>query len=215
MNKIDDICLHHRYYNLINCSVFLSYIQCMSIKALARLTNLAGFSLSCLVSFKGLSLDLSLSGFLGQYSPSATRRFLITFNSLFPIAGLLHLPFTYRGLLRASNLATVSEIVFRAAILYIRHSVSSLRIETAGINKEMAMQVTQQQNEACVDEEEQFGPLLVNKLEGQGISANDVKKLQEAGYYTVESVAYAPKKALISIKVRRFCFVPNSTPKFQ
>jgi DNA repair protein RAD51 len=62
------------------------------------------------------------------------------------------------------------------------------------------MQVTQQQNEACVDEEEQFGPLLVNKLEGQGISANDVKKLQEAGYYTVESVAYAPKKALISIK---------------
>jgi DNA repair protein RAD51 len=79
----------------------------------------------------------------------------------------------------------------------------------------MAMQVTQQQNEACVDEEEQFGPLLVNKLEGQGISANDVKKLQEAGYYTVESVAYAPKKALISIKVRRFCFVPNSTPKFQ
>lgn len=33
-----------------------------------------------------------------------------------------------------------------------------------------------------------------------GISATDVKKLKEAGYYTVESVAYAPKKALLAIK---------------
>ena len=64
----------------------------------------------------------------------------------------------------------------------------------------MALQVAQQQNEECADDE-QFGPLLVNKLEGQGISANDVKKLQEGGYYTVEAVAYAPKKALITIKV--------------
>ena len=29
----------------------------------------------------------------------------------------------------------------------------------------------------------------------------DVKKLAEAGYHTVESVAYAPKKALLCIKV--------------
>lgn len=33
-----------------------------------------------------------------------------------------------------------------------------------------------------------------------GISANDVKKLQEAGFQTVESIAYAPKKELLAIK---------------
>ena len=30
--------------------------------------------------------------------------------------------------------------------------------------------------------------------------ASDIKKLEEAGYNTIESVAYAPKKALIAIK---------------
>ncbi|XP_046658363.1 DNA repair protein RAD51 homolog A [Homalodisca vitripennis] len=52
-----------------------------------------------------------------------------------------------------------------------------------------------------VDEEtEDFGPQLINKLEGQGISAADVKKLEEAGYHTVEAVAFAPKKHLTTIK---------------
>lgn len=37
-------------------------------------------------------------------------------------------------------------------------------------------------------------------LQGQGISAGDVKKLEEAGYHTVEAVAFAPKKHLITIK---------------
>lgn len=68
-----------------------------------------------------------------------------------------------------------------------------------------------------------IGPLLINKLEvcfsfgylgnfpvmcslvcfhiqGHGISAADIKKFEDAGYHTVESVAYAPKKSLISIK---------------
>ncbi|KAK3858201.1 hypothetical protein Pcinc_034853 [Petrolisthes cinctipes] len=44
------------------------------------------------------------------------------------------------------------------------------------------------------------GPLLIHTLEQNGISATDVKKLEEAGYYTVESVAFAPKKALLGIK---------------
>ncbi|XP_064115622.1 DNA repair protein RAD51 homolog 1-like [Macrobrachium nipponense] len=44
------------------------------------------------------------------------------------------------------------------------------------------------------------GPLLIRILEQNGISAADVKKLEEAGYYTVESVAFAPKKALLNIK---------------
>ena len=37
-------------------------------------------------------------------------------------------------------------------------------------------------------------------FQSQGIGAADVKKLGDAGYHTVESVAYAPKKALLSIK---------------
>merc|ERR1719351_415434 len=50
------------------------------------------------------------------------------------------------------------------------------------------------------EEEEQFGPLLVGTLEQHGIAANDCKKLQEAGFYTVESVVYAPRKKLTDIK---------------
>ncbi|CAD5121500.1 DgyrCDS10004 [Dimorphilus gyrociliatus] len=48
--------------------------------------------------------------------------------------------------------------------------------------------------------DEQVGPMLLNKLEQHGISANDCKKLAESGLHTVESVAYAPKKQLLSIK---------------
>lgn len=38
------------------------------------------------------------------------------------------------------------------------------------------------------------------KLQGQGITSGDIKKLQEAGYHTIESVAFATKKHLITIK---------------
>ena len=41
--------------------------------------------------------------------------------------------------------------------------------------------------------EEQFGPLLVKQLEQHGISSADCKKLQVAGFYTVEAVVYAPR----------------------
>ncbi|XP_050726591.1 DNA repair protein RAD51 homolog 1-like isoform X2 [Eriocheir sinensis] len=44
------------------------------------------------------------------------------------------------------------------------------------------------------------GPMLIQTLEQNGILAADVKKLEEAGFYTVEAVAFAPKKALLSIK---------------
>ncbi|KAK4883832.1 hypothetical protein RN001_000103 [Aquatica leii] len=48
----------------------------------------------------------------------------------------------------------------------------------------------------CVD----GGPQLVSRLEGNGITATDIKKLEDAGYHTVESVAFAPKKFLMTIK---------------
>jgi len=65
------------------------------------------------------------------------------------------------------------------------------------------MAATMQQPQATtqqVEDDEQFGPLLVKVLEQHGISSMDCKKLQEAGFYTVESVVYAPRKKLIDIK---------------
>ncbi|OXA42706.1 DNA repair protein RAD51 homolog 1 [Folsomia candida] len=50
------------------------------------------------------------------------------------------------------------------------------------------------------DVDDEGGPQLLKTLEGNGITSGDIKKLQEAGFHTVESVAYAPKKALIAVK---------------
>lgn len=47
---------------------------------------------------------------------------------------------------------------------------------------------------------EEVGPQPISKLEQFGIAAADIKKLQEVGYHTVESVAYATLKSLVAIK---------------
>ncbi|KAL0094888.1 DNA repair protein RAD51 [Phycomyces blakesleeanus] len=47
---------------------------------------------------------------------------------------------------------------------------------------------------------EESGPLLIAHMEKSGISSMDIKKLKEAGFYTIESIAYAPKKHLLAIK---------------
>lgn len=49
-------------------------------------------------------------------------------------------------------------------------------------------------------EDELAGPTPINKLEESGISSTDIKKLLEAGYHTVESVVFTPKKTLINVK---------------
>ncbi|XP_059937859.1 DNA repair protein RAD51 homolog 1-like [Mesoplodon densirostris] len=64
----------------------------------------------------------------------------------------------------------------------------------------MAMQVQLEANADTSVEEESFGPQPISRLQQCGIHANDVKKLEEAGFHTVEAVAYAPKKELINIK---------------
>ncbi|CAL8127283.1 unnamed protein product [Orchesella dallaii] len=61
-------------------------------------------------------------------------------------------------------------------------------------------QVQPQQVSATTEEEDDLGPQLLSKLEGNGITAGDIKKLQEQGFHTVESVAFAPKKQLLTIK---------------
>lgn len=68
----------------------------------------------------------------------------------------------------------------------------------------MALQVERQAESVGAgiqeEEEEAFGPMLVQELEKHGVSSADVKKLQEAGFYTVESIVYAPRKKLCDIK---------------
>ncbi len=48
--------------------------------------------------------------------------------------------------------------------------------------------------------EELDGPTPIMKLQEQGISATDIKKLEEAGYHTIEAVAFTPKKHLVLVK---------------
>jgi len=47
---------------------------------------------------------------------------------------------------------------------------------------------------------EVVGPIPIAKLEGNGITTGDIKKLREAGYNTVESVAFVPRRAIVAIK---------------
>jgi len=63
----------------------------------------------------------------------------------------------------------------------------------------MSRQATRQAEEEVVEEEE-AGPKPIQRLEGQGITATDTKKLQEAGFHTCESVAYSTIKALTNVK---------------
>ena len=44
------------------------------------------------------------------------------------------------------------------------------------------------------------GALRVLTLQEFGISASDCKKLKEAGFHTLESLAFTPKKTLLMIK---------------
>ena len=61
-------------------------------------------------------------------------------------------------------------------------------------------QVQQARGDEEEDYEGEAGPMLVTKLESCGINASDVKKLQDGGFHTVESVAYATMKKLTVIK---------------
>ncbi|OWZ65353.1 DNA repair protein RAD51 [Cryptococcus neoformans] len=60
--------------------------------------------------------------------------------------------------------------------------------------------VNQQGEEVEEEDFESLAPLLVAKLQEAGISAQDTKKLSDAGFHTVEAVAFTPKKTLCTIK---------------
>ncbi|KAK4517184.1 uncharacterized protein ATC70_000516 [Mucor velutinosus] len=60
-----------------------------------------------------------------------------------------------------------------------------------------------QKHEQQVEEEEDdegFSAVLVTTLKKHGIQETDIKKLQSAGFYTVDAIAYSPKKSLLAIK---------------
>ncbi|TBU00721.1 DNA repair protein Rad51, partial [Hamiltosporidium magnivora] len=44
------------------------------------------------------------------------------------------------------------------------------------------------------------GPISIEELKKEGIAASDIAKLIEAGYNTVESLAFTPKKTLMNVK---------------
>jgi len=58
----------------------------------------------------------------------------------------------------------------------------------------------QQPMEMAEEDEQMGGPTLVDQLQAAGIAANDCKKLQDAGFHTVEAIAYVPKKQIMAIK---------------
>ncbi|CEI88498.1 Putative DNA repair protein RAD51 [Rhizopus microsporus] len=57
--------------------------------------------------------------------------------------------------------------------------------------------ITQQEE---VIHEQNSSAYLITTLEKYGVALSDVKKLQAAGFYTLESIAYSPKKAVLAIK---------------
>ncbi|XP_015794532.1 DNA repair protein RAD51 homolog 1 [Tetranychus urticae] len=59
-------------------------------------------------------------------------------------------------------------------------------------------QISQQQEEE--EDDSELGFHKVNKLQGNGITPGDIKKLIEAGFATVESIAFAAKKNLITVR---------------
>lgn len=56
-----------------------------------------------------------------------------------------------------------------------------------------------QRNQQQEEEYEEAGPMLISKLESCGINASDVRKLQEAGYNTVEACAYVLRFTYLSM----------------
>lgn len=67
-------------------------------------------------------------------------------------------------------------------------------ISTSSVGHEHSMQVDAGADHE--EEEEMNGPLLIEQLEGNGITTSDIKKLKAEGYHTIESIAYTPKETI-------------------
>ena len=58
----------------------------------------------------------------------------------------------------------------------------------------------QQEPQTGMTDAASASPKQVQVLEQYGVAGQDIKKLMEAGFFTVESIAYAPKKAVLAVK---------------
>lgn len=63
-----------------------------------------------------------------------------------------------------------------------------------------AQQQYQEESEDEMETESHSGPQLISALEKKGINVADINKLKEAGLHTVDAVAMATKRQLLSIK---------------
>lgn len=68
----------------------------------------------------------------------------------------------------------------------------------------MAEEEQQHVEEEMGEEEEVALGKPISILEGSGVTAADIKKLQEGGFQTVEAIAFATRRTLIAVKVRPF-----------
>ncbi|ELP88329.1 DNA repair protein rad51, putative [Entamoeba invadens IP1] len=79
-------------------------------------------------------------------------------------------------------------------------SAAKEKAKESSEESEKAVEVVDEKADAD-DEEEGITTISIHKLVGvSGITEGDVKKLEDAGFYTVQSVAFTPKKQLITIK---------------
>jgi DNA repair protein RAD51 len=61
-------------------------------------------------------------------------------------------------------------------------------------------EATGEEQAEAQEEVEIDGPTPIKALEEKGINAGDIKKMEEAGFHTVEAVAFTPKKHLVIVK---------------
>ena len=92
--------------------------------------------------------------------------------------------------------ACVSDLILtNHESLFVWHFVSDTSSTTMALASRAEQRV-----EAVEEGDLESGPLPLSRLEGSGVSATDIKKLSEAGFHTVESVAYSTRKVLCGIK---------------
>lgn len=84
----------------------------------------------------------------------------------------------------------------------IRESTTEREKETVTEHVEpAAVTAALQANDGVSFDSETGGPTPITKLDKScGIGGADIKKLQEAGFCTVESIAFAPRKSLLAVK---------------
>jgi DNA repair protein RAD51 len=83
-----------------------------------------------------------------------------------------------------------------------RESIVEKEKETTSLVQPSTTASTAQQiNDSVSVDCDAGGPTPITKLDKScGIGNADLKKLQEAGFCTVESIAFAPRKSLLAVK---------------